>query len=163
MQQLGSIVVLVALVAAGMFLIQEKDPSAPAMPAFSVVSVPFTELLSGENAKVSRRVNYLITSDEGLKELWKLIGTKSAMPKVDFTTRAVVAVFAGEEKTGGHSIVVSKIEDSGTTRTVAISRTAPGEGCMTTQALTSPYQIVEIPYADLQFTHTETLVTTACN
>jgi hypothetical protein len=162
MQQIGSLIAFIGLIVAGVVLIQEKDPGAPAPPPFSVVSVPFTELLSGDSAQVSRRVNYLITSDEGLKELWKLIGTKSTMPQVDFSTRAVVAVFVGEQTTGGYGIAISKIEDNASSRLVSVQLTSPGEGCVVTQAITSPYQIVTVPNSDLTFTHADTVVTTEC-
>ena len=163
MQQIGSVIVLVALVVAGMFLVREEDRSAlPATPSFESISVPFTTLLQGDQSKVAKRVNYLVTSDEGLKELWSMLGTKSAMPKVDFNTRSVVAVFAGEQATGGHSIAVAKIEDSASARTVSVALTAPGEGCMSAQVITAPFQVVELPSTELEFTHKDTQVAVAC-
>ena len=81
---LSILVVLVALIAAGVFLVAEKD--APTPTSAQVVSVPFTELTQGVNANVSRRVNYLITSEEGLKELWKLLDAQGTPPTVDFSS-----------------------------------------------------------------------------
>ena len=162
MQQIGSIVVLMVLVVAGMFLIQEKDTQQPASPPFSVVSVPFTEVLRGDQSSVKSRVNYLITAEEGLTELVKLIGTKNTLPEVDFDTHFVVAVFAGEQTIGGHRIAINKVEDVPSSRTVTIDRISPGEGCSTTQVLTSPYQVVTVPVTELAFTHEDTLVAVAC-
>lgn len=163
MQQIGSVIVLVALVATGMFLIQDK-PSLPQSETTSTVVTPvsFEEILKGDNAKVSRRVNYLIASDEGLKELWKLLNTKSAMPDVDFNTHSIIAIFSGEQTSGGHGIAIAKIEDTGV-RTVYVTRSEPGASCATTQSLTAPFQIVRVDNTDLEFIHQDEVSTTECN
>lgn len=160
MQQIGSLIVFVALIAAGVFLVSEEQAAAPTSAV--VVSVPFTEIAQGINANVSKRVNYLITSEEGLQELWKLLDAEGTPPTVDFSSRSVVAVFAGQQSSGGHQISVTKVED-GSSRVVAIQRVTPGAGCVVTQALTSPYQVIEVPNTELPFTHAETLVTNECN
>ncbi len=162
MQQIGSIVILVALVATGTLLIREKEATLSPTSSLPTISVPFTELLQGEDAKVSKRVNYLIASDEGLKELWKLLNTKSAMPDVDFNTHSIVAIFSGEQTSGGHGIQIARIEDTGV-RTVYITRTEPGVSCMTTQSLTTPFQIVRVDNTDLEFVHQDEVVSAECN
>ena len=160
MQQTGSMFILLALIATGVFFVAEER-ATPAGSLSGVSSVPFVELSRGQHAQITSRVNYLITSEEGLTELWKLLDSDSPAPAIDFSSRSVVAVFAGEQATGGHEISVTKIED-GSLRTVVVARTMSSDGCMVRQSLTTPYQVVEIPATTLSFTHTDVLVTKVC-
>lgn len=152
MHQISGLIIFFALVATGVFLVSEETIES---------SLPFTVLAQGAHAKVDTRVNYLITSEEGLVELWKLLDVDTSMPTVDFSSRSVIAVFSGERATGGHLIAVSKIED-GSSRAVTVTRTIPGESCMTTEALSTPYQIVDVPVTTLPMTHTNVLVVAEC-
>ncbi|MFA6415038.1 MAG: protease complex subunit PrcB family protein [Candidatus Paceibacterota bacterium] len=130
-------------------------------PAVAQAAVPFTTLAQGDRSKVARRTNYLITSRDQLSELWKMLDTTTKPPSIDFTTEAVIAVFAGEEPTAGHAIAVSKIEDS-QKRIVLVSVYAPGEGCMTAETITTPYQVLKVPRTDLSYTHSDAVVPRSC-
>ena len=63
---------------------------------------------------------------------------------VDFSSRRVVLLSLGGRPTGGYSISVEKIEDYGDFIKAAIVIKKPGSNCVVTQALTSPYQFVEV-------------------
>jgi hypothetical protein len=65
-------------------------------------------------------------------------------PAVDFTTRSVVAVFAGFRLTGGYSIDVGKLRLSVATLDLDTTESAPGPNCIVTLAATSPFQIISI-------------------
>ncbi len=127
----------------------------------TIAEVSFVEIANGTQSEIKKRTNYLITSEEGLTKLWKLIQANAPEPKVDFTTHAVIAVFAGQKSTGGYGITVKKIED-GNMRDVIVTLTSPGTNCMVTQAVTTPYQIVTIPLTELSFTHHDLSTTTSC-
>jgi N-acetylmuramic acid 6-phosphate (MurNAc-6-P) etherase len=124
--------------------------------------VPFTELVSGTKSSVNQRVNYLITSQDELLELWNMIDASGAPPTVDFTKDVVLALFAGEEPTNGFSISVSKIEDSASARQVIIELSQPGGSCVLAQSTTSPYEIVETSLTSLPLTHEDEATTTSC-
>ena len=89
-------------------------------------------------------------------------GDTSTLPRVDFTQNYVIAVFAGEKASGGHDIEVADIEDTESKRKVSIALTRPGAGCIATQALTRPFQIVVVPASDLELAREEAEIEVAC-
>jgi hypothetical protein len=62
--------------------------------------------------------------------------------------RVAVAVFQGEQSSGGYSIHVERIERSGDQLIVHAKFTEPAPGSMNTMALTSPVHVVSIDAAD---------------
>ena len=66
--------------------------------------------------------------------------------KIDFEKEVVIAVLAGEKRTGGWKIEVAKVErtpEGGLL--VTVREKGPAPGAITTQALTYPYHIVCVP------------------
>lgn len=161
------VALLVVVVGAGVFFFSrrttpEMETSYPSeTPSPTATVVPFTELARGTQSTVGGRVNYIVTSPDQLRELWELIGAKNRMPDIDFSKSAVAAVFAGERPTGGYGIAVSRVEDADA-RKVTVTLTQPKSGCVLTQAVTMPYQVVEFPSTTLQLTHEDISTTTNC-
>ena len=60
-----------------------------------------------------------------------------------------VAVFAGEQRTGGYSILVKSIEDPESERRIAVEFTVPPPDTMVTDALTQPHHIVRMSKTSL--------------
>lgn len=115
-------------------------------------------------ADVTERTNYVVNGDEHFDRLWNMVhgDVPPPMPAIDFMTYDVIAVFAGEQPTGGYTAAVTGVEDTEDERIVHITITAPGEGCMTTQAITSPYQIVRVPLSGLPLSKEYTETTEPC-
>lgn len=127
--------------------------------------VSFTVLAAEATAaSVSERKNYAVYTEADFTRLWGMAygDDAPALPDVDFERSYVIGVFAGQKPSGGHGITVSRVSDTSDTRTVAITLTAPGEGCMTTQALTSPFELILVPVSDASLARTEETVTTPC-
>ncbi|MFZ2167307.1 MAG: hypothetical protein WAV50_00385 [Minisyncoccia bacterium] len=121
--------------------------------------VPFTKLMKGSNATITTRVNYLITSSDQLKALWKFINASSTPPTIDFKTSAVLAVFAG--KATSAEIAVAKVEDS-SARLVSIKIAKPEPTCPQPTASVSPYEIVTVPATSLPLAHKDIVSTIGC-
>lgn len=158
----------VVVIATGIFLIlqggnggQVASPSAATDALPIAATVPFTELVRGMQSEVKTRVNYLITSTEGLEKLWEMVDATGTPPVVDFKKDSVIAVFAGEKPTTGHAIEVAKVEDA-IARTVSITLTNPGGSCVVGQAITAPYQVIVVPLTTLSFAHEDISTTTGC-
>lgn len=149
------IVIIAAVIGVLMFY------ATPPVAAPSTETIPFTPIVQGTNSNIANRVNYLITSPEELKDLWKLIGEASVPPVVDFKTQSVIALFAGERPSTGYSISVSKIEDT-EVRNVLITLTKPDDNCVVGTALTYPYEIAIVPASSLKFTHEDVQVVKTC-
>ena len=161
---------MVALAVIGAFLIvygrlgtavPQPAAGSVAQPV-SMAEVPFTEITHGMKSDVTERTNYLITSSDELKSLWKLINATGTPPKIDFNKNAVIAVFAGQQPTTGYSIAVAKIEDAGA-RIVSVTIAQPGNNCMAGQMLTAPYDVVAVPATVLPFAHQDILTTENCH
>ena len=69
------------------------------------------------------------------------------LPAVDFTREMVVLLALGERSSGGYQIRFDGITVAGANATVRFTITEPGTGCMTTQAMTAPVDIVRVPRA----------------
>jgi hypothetical protein len=115
-------------------------------------------------ANVDRRKNVAVFSKTEYDNLWRSAKgvDAGAPPKVDFSKEYVIGVFAGTKPTGGYSIAVTSVIDAGTTRTLMVTISKPGEGCIVTQALTSPYQIIVVPKNDLSLANRDTETSTTC-
>lgn len=121
-----------------------------ATTTLTVNEVPFISIASGTAATGPNRIEpRTIRSNDDWAEMWSLIyrgvTPPPPIPKVDFTTSTVLALFAGERRTGGYQITITRIlNDRGTLRVIA-QETTPGQGCFVAQVLTYPYQMVQIP------------------
>ena len=130
-----------------------------AQPA--AVIVPFTKLMEGPQSAVSTRVNYLITSEKQLKDIWGMINATGTPPVIDFKMHTVLALFAGQKSTAGYAISALEVKDTDK-RIVTISLTNPGEGCMLAQAVSAPFAIAVVPATSLPFTHEDVVTTKDC-
>ena len=122
----------------------------------------FTVLAEGQDSGgVDRRTNFRITSDEELRGLWSLIyGTDGpAIPPVDFSKDEVIAVFDGSHSSGGYRVEVTELTDADGKRTVHITRYAPGDDCVVSDAITSPFEIIRVARTDLPLAKEEAQVT----
>jgi len=66
-----------------------------------------------------------------------------ALPPIDFSRSMVIIAFQGEKPTGGYEISIERITRVGNNLRVTLRDTRPGRNCEVTQALTSPYHIIE--------------------
>ncbi len=111
---------------------------------------------------MTERVNYLITSPDELTALWESISATTPPPPIDFTTQAVLAIFAGESSDA--SVSVAKITDAlgiGQ-RLVSIAITKPDVFCTAEAEDLSPYAIVAVSATSLSLTHEDIVTTASC-
>jgi hypothetical protein len=93
------------------------------------------------------------------QEKWSASGATAAAPdvaEVDFEREVVVGIFAGEKPSGGWSIdpdVDVKIQN----RFGAVNYTVvgPGDGCQSSQAMTSPYLVLAVRADSVRFVSSE--------
>ncbi|MES2226110.1 MAG: protease complex subunit PrcB family protein [Patescibacteria group bacterium] len=128
--------------------------------------IAFATLAAGTNAAgVDQRANYRITNAADLATLWQMVYSNNgpSIPAVDFDTQEVLAVFDGSHSTGGYGVRISDIEDTGSTRQIHITRTAPADGCPAPATLTSPFQIIAVKKSVFPLAHVDEMITTPCN
>ncbi len=96
---------------------------------------------TASNVTTSERL--VIRDDGAYERFWAKLSTDSR-PAVDFTRDVVIAAAAGQRTTGGHAIAVERVTRTGDGMAVEVVETVPGSGCMTTQALTQPVDLVVV-------------------
>lgn len=129
-------------------------------------SVAFTVIAEGTYAEdIADRKNFAVTSDTEFARLWRMAygDTAPPRPSVDFDAYQVIGVFMGEQGTGGHAIRVARIVDDKNTRMIFVTLQQPAESCMTTQALTRPFQFVRVPLSALTLARTDLEAITTCS
>lgn len=131
---------------------QAAPAPAPATPtATPEAPLAITTLARGTDSEWHEAAEVAVREEKAWKDLWEKANAAlvpmPAPPKVDFAKEMVIAVFAGEKPTTGHSIEVSRIERSGDGLLVTVREKAPPEGAMVGQALTYPFHIVRVPAA----------------
>ncbi|GAO76331.1 protease complex subunit PrcB family protein [Meiothermus ruber] len=92
---------------------------------------------------------YLASSAEQLLSVWRLAAgnqiPQPATPSVDFSRSRVVAFFWGQKPTGGYGVQYVSSQLSGSTLRVTLRLVSPAPGAILTQALTSPFVLLEVP------------------
>lgn len=96
--------------------------------------------------------NRVITTQKELESVYAVINRMRrpgiAVPQVDFSKKTVVAVFMGKQSSGGNRVEIKKIAETGDTVEIHVRKIHPGEGDMTTMAITQPFVFAEIPVSD---------------
>lgn len=111
-------------------------------------SQPIERLLSQQHSGLQERTELAIADRATLERTWLAIHggvAGNAAPAVDFAQRTVIVVGLGERSSGGHAVRVDTVAREGDTTVVRYTASAPGAGCMTTQAITSPVEVVSVP------------------
>jgi hypothetical protein len=112
----------------------------------------FNILDSGDYCKVTKPFIFVARDKATYQLLQNLVGKLS---NVDFTTNALVAVFAGGKNSGGFTVSVNQNSNG----KIIANLQNPPKNSIVTMALTQPYKIVSIPIEEekpLQIELTET-------
>jgi uncharacterized membrane protein len=75
-------------------------------------------------------------------------GPETPVPEIDFGSRMVAAVFAGERPTPGYEIEITGTGRAGRALVLAVTERSPAAGTMAAQMLVSPFHIVTLPRYD---------------
>lgn len=111
---------------------------------------PYRVLDRGANAAYQETEPraFLANNPTRFAEVWNLaVGNRlprPPAPSVDFRTRSVAAFFWGLKPTGGYSMEVVGVTYGGGAARVILNLQSPRPGAVVTQALTSPYVILEL-------------------
>lgn len=119
------------------------------------------ELASGDGGSPTAGEIVAASADEW-REKWTASGATSEAPDVsgvDFEEEVAVALFAGERPSGGWRIGSDvSVKLQGQFGAVIYEVLGPGDGCTTSQALTSPYLALAVKGGTLRFESTERMV-----
>jgi hypothetical protein len=129
-------------------------PVAPAAAPVRVVPggtpVEIRRIGQWSTSGVTSPARLIIRDDAAYAQFWASLGPAAgARPSVDFTRDIVVAVAAGQQSTGGHTIAIQQARQVGSGLAIDVLETAPPPGCATTQALTQPVDVVVVEAASV--------------
>lgn len=129
-----------------------SSPSAPEPGAsVSTDEQAATRLLSATVSGFTEPAEWVLRDADRFGEAWRTVhqGVPGASaPTVDFGDRMVVLLALGERSTGGFSVRFDELVRKGSGAVVRYTVTTPGPGCMTTQMLTAPVDVVSVPSVD---------------
>lgn len=122
------------------------SPGTTSMPA----AQPPVHLFTQQNSAY-RLGDERVLRDQGAWDaVWQTLhgGTPAERaPTVDFARDMVVLVALGEASTGGYDVHIDDVTPESGGAVVRYTVTEPGPGCMTTQAITAPADVVRVPRA----------------
>jgi hypothetical protein len=98
----------------------------------------------GSGITTPRRV--VIRDDQEWRALWaEHAGAAAALPPVDFRTRMVAAVFAGDRPTPGYGVEIVDARRQADTLGILVTESRPAPGLMAAQVIVTPFHIVALP------------------
>ncbi|QQS30480.1 MAG: protease complex subunit PrcB family protein [Sphingobacteriales bacterium] len=65
-------------------------------------------------------------------------------PEIDFGKYWVIAAFAGEVSTGGHTLKIGPVEPQNDATNITVKHLKPGSNCITSAAIEYPYQFESV-------------------
>jgi len=114
--------------------------------AMALQAGPVAEIVARDMmSQVEEPKQVAAQTDTQFAALWKLHASDKALPKVDLTTRTVVAVFLGTRSTAGYSVEITGVHPNNGAMIVEWQERRPAPGTISAQVITSPAVIATIP------------------
>jgi hypothetical protein len=125
--------------------------------------IEFQTIVKGYYSGHTSSAYYVIDNQENWTNVWneyqRIFTPQYPPPEVNFSESLVIAVFMGEQTSGGFEIAIKSIHPRNNLLVVNVDKTHPGPHCIVTLALTQPYHIIKLDKIDKQivFETTETV------
>lgn len=103
-------------------------------------------LARGDHSRIASPTRAIARTLDEWEELWTAhAGPDVLRPEVDFSTRIVAAVFAGERPVPGHDIVIAPEPRAGSGYLLRVHERQPPDGTLAAQVTTTPFHIISLP------------------
>ncbi|MCX8166822.1 MAG: protease complex subunit PrcB family protein [Candidatus Micrarchaeota archaeon] len=123
-------------------------------------------ITSGYYSRITERKFYLIPISQEMENVWREMfpdpAERPQMPEIDFSTYNVLAVYDGQRRCGGYSMVLENVEESEKEIRIKVKTLAPGKNCLCATVITYPYIIIGISKSDKNITLIRNLEVTDC-
>ena len=123
------------------------------------MNISFTTIARGADSGYQSVSQIVIDNSEQWSNLWQqhTYNTEPPppVPQVNFNSYSIVAVFAGEQPTGGYSVEILSVETSSSQTKeqgaiiITVQYCQPSAGDFVTEALTYPCHLIRIPKLDV--------------
>lgn len=103
-------------------------------------------IAKGDGSGIAAPRRVVIRDEPAWRTLWgEHAGPEAAVPPIDFATRMVAAVFAGDRPTPGYGVEVVDARRDGDGLGIVVAETRPAPGTLAAQVITTPFHIVALP------------------
>ena len=100
----------------------------------------------GEHSRILSPRQAIVRTAEEWRALWAAhAGPDVPQPDVDFESRVVAAVFAGERPSPGYEIAISAEPRNAAGYVLQVRERRPPDGALAAQVITTPFHIVSLP------------------
>lgn len=113
--------------------------------AVQAASPAIQTIVSDSMSQVEDSKQAVARTPAEFEALWRLHAGAAQVPKVDFASRTVVAVFLGTRNSAGYGVEITGTRPEKGTLVVEWRERRPKPGDMTAQVITSPAHIATIP------------------
>jgi hypothetical protein len=116
--------------------------------AFAVQSAagqPIETIVTDSMSQIEDAMQVAARTPAEWAALWKKHAGDAAMPKVDFASRTVVAVFMGTKSSGGYFVEITGTRQEKGVTVVEYRERRPERGQVAAMVITSPAHIAVIP------------------
>lgn len=118
-------------------------------------NLPFTTITSGPRSNVKEQGIAVLNTQQSLDRYWSRVMNQdpdTAPQDIDFILNKVVVVHLGRRDTGGYKFIVRNLEQGrGGLVIIRAIETPPGRRQNVTQAQTSPWVMIRVPYTMQNF------------
>ena len=126
------------------------------------MTVPLITVAQGGDSGIATARRAIVRDAAAWRALWaEHAGPGAEAPGIDFESRIVAAVFAGERPSPGHAIEIADARTDAGVLTLIVQEHAPPRGMAAAQLLVSPFHIVTLPRIDADVHFAESAVTRA--
>ena len=103
-------------------------------------------IAKGEGSGIAAPRRVVIRDEQAWRTLWEEhAGPEAAVPRIDFATQMVAAVFAGDRPTPGYGVEIVDARRDGDGLGVVVAESRPAPGMLAAQVITTPFHIVALP------------------
>jgi len=125
------------------------DEPRPAINEKHALMADVETLARGDDSRLVEPRRFVIRDRQSFAAVYAAhAGQDAAVPAVDFETRMVAAVFAGERPTPGFSVEVIGTRREGADLVVLLDERTPDPNRVAAQVVVSPYHLVTLPRDD---------------
>lgn len=118
-----------------------RQPSTVSAPD---TKLPFTVVEQGNHSSFTLAKQLILTDAAAWESLYAIHkpAERSRPPAINFNSHMVLAIFIGEQYTGGYAVTIASLEQQPNKLLVHFVITAPKPGQTTTMALTQPFIMI---------------------
>lgn len=106
-------------------------------------------LARGDGSGISEPRRVVVRDEQAWRRLWvEHAGAAEAPPAVDFSSRMVAAVFAGDRPTPGYTVDIKGARQDASALALVVGESRPAQGMLAAQIIVTPFHIVTLPRFD---------------